>query len=149
MKLKFWVLAVFSILAMGLLSTTGCEKAGPSSPTFSQPTLTPTPNWTSSAPEDVTAATYNEEVTNCNIPVCVVYWAAWCPACTYFDPTVSQFASDEAGKVKVVRINFDQNPTLASNFNITVLPTSCIVKNHNIVNKVIGAVPESTLKAQF
>jgi len=96
------------------------------------PALTPTPVPTPYPDPWIvqgTAANFTQEVLSAPLPVLVVFYATWCPNCGVMDPAAQQFATDEGGKVKVVMVDVDAQPSLSSAYNITGLPTCIFFKN--------------------
>ncbi len=93
---------------------------------------------------------FDTEVLKSNIPVLVDFWAEWCGPCKMLSPTVEQLAKDYEGKIKVVKINVDENQNLAAKYGIMSIPTIIIFKDGKIVEQFIGAqaksVYEETLK---
>nr|WCH56298.1 thioredoxin [Hypnea sp.] len=94
---------------------------------------------------EVTDSCFNKEVINAKTLVLVDFWAAWCGPCRMVAPVVDAIAEQYAGKIKVVKINTDQNPTTATEYGIRSIPTLMIFINGKRVDTVIGAVPKTTL----
>nr|WCH58132.1 thioredoxin [Cystoclonium purpureum f. stellatum] len=88
---------------------------------------------------------FNEEVINSNLPVLVDFWAPWCGPCRMVAPVVDTIAEEYQDKIKVVKINTDQNPTTATEYGIRSIPTLMIFINGQKIDTVIGAVPKTTL----
>jgi thioredoxin 1 len=93
-------------------------------------------------PVKVTDATFQQEVLNSSVPVFVDFWAEWCGPCRMIAPTVDQMASEFAGKVKVVKLNTDENPRTAGQYNIRGIPTFITFKNGKIIRQQSGANPQ-------
>jgi thioredoxin 1 len=95
----------------------------------------------------VTDATFEQEVLESPIPALVDFWAAWCAPCRMLAPTVEALAAQYAGKVKVVKLNVDENPRTASAYRVMSIPTLLLFKGGQVVEMVVGAVPKPKLEA--
>ena len=98
-----------------------------------------------SATAVVTDASFTQDVLKSELPVLVDFWAPWCGPCRMVAPVVDEIAEQYAGKVKVVKLNTDENPNVASQYGIRSIPTLIIFKAGERVDTVVGAVPKSTL----
>jgi thioredoxin 1 len=98
-----------------------------------------------SAAASVTDETFKPEVLESEVPVLVDFWAPWCGPCRMVAPIVDEIASQYEGKVKVVKVNTDENPSVASQYGIRSIPTLMIFKGGQRVDMVVGAVPKTTL----
>ena len=92
-----------------------------------------------------TVANFEEEVLNSPLPVLVDFYADWCNPCKMMAPTVAKLAEAYEGKVKVGKINVDEQPELASKFGIMSIPTLVVMKNGKIVTQVSGARPKKVI----
>ena len=93
----------------------------------------------------VTDSSFDEDVLQSDIPVLVDFWAPWCGPCKMVAPVVSEIAQQFKDKVKVVKLNTDENPNTASKYGIRSIPTLMIFKGGQRVDMVVGAVPKTTL----
>ena len=93
----------------------------------------------------VTDSTFKQEVLESKVPVLVDFWAPWCGPCRMVAPVVEEMAKQYDGRVKVVKVNTDENPRVASDYGIRSIPTLMIFKEGQRVDMVVGAVPKTTL----
>ena len=98
----------------------------------------------SSAPP-VTDASFKDDVLESDVPVLVDFWAPWCGPCRMVAPVVDEIAEQYEGQIKVVKLNTDENPQVASQYGIRSIPTLMIFKGGQRVDMVVGAVPKTTL----
>ncbi len=96
---------------------------------------------TSAKPQVVTDATFDSEVLKSKVPVLVDFWAPWCGPCRTIAPTVEQMAQKYAGRAKVVKVNVDDNPRIAQQFQVMSIPTLITFKNGNVIKRQVGANP--------
>jgi thioredoxin 1 len=95
---------------------------------------------------DFTDATFDKDVLNSDVPVLVDFWAEWCGPCRMMTPTVDAIATDYAGKVKVGKVNVDENGGTAMRYNIRGIPTLLLFKGGKIVEQKVGAVGKPELQ---
>ena len=93
----------------------------------------------------ITDAQFQEEVLNSDLPVVVDFWAPWCGPCKMIGPVLEDVAGEMEGKIKVVKINVDENPDTAPKFNVRGIPTLLVVKGGEVVATKVGAVSKSQL----
>ena len=93
----------------------------------------------------LTQSNWEEEVLNSDIPVLVDFWAPWCGPCRMVAPVVAEIAEEYEGKVKVGKLNTDEEPEIAVRYGIMSIPTLMIFKNGEVVDQIIGAVPKEYL----
>ena len=98
------------------------------------------------APVDVTDQTFNEEVLSHNGPVLVDCWAPWCGPCKMVAPVLDQLALEYAGRVKIAKLNVDENPKIASQYGIQSIPTMLLFKSGKQVNRLVGALPKQEIE---
>jgi thioredoxin len=84
-------------------------------------------------------------VDECPIPVLVDFWAEWCGPCRQVAPTLEQVASERAGKLKIVKVNVDENQALAARFGVQSIPTLLLVRGPIHVDQMAGALPKAAL----
>ncbi len=99
-----------------------------------------------SAEITLTAANFEEEVLKSTVPVLVDFWAEWCMPCKMIAPAIDQLASDFAGKLKVGKVNVDQENELAGQHNIVSIPTLLVFKDGKVIRQKVGAVPKHELE---
>ncbi len=98
---------------------------------------------------EITDSNFEAEVLKSSIPVLVDFWAPWCGPCRALTPTIEQLATEYAGKVKVVKLNTDENPESAVKFRINSIPNLIFFKDGKPVDQLIGAVDKSKIEAVF
>jgi thioredoxin 1 len=99
-----------------------------------------------SAEITLTSANFDAEVLDSSVPVLVDFWAEWCMPCKMIAPAVEQLATDYAGKLKVGKVNVDQESDLAAQHNIVSIPTLLVFKSGKLVRQKVGAVPKHELE---
>jgi thioredoxin len=93
----------------------------------------------------VTDSNFEAEVMKSSTPVLVDFWAPWCGPCRAIAPMVDELAEDYSGKLKVVKVNVDDNPMTPARFGVRGIPNLIIVKNGQVAEQIVGAVPKQHL----
>jgi thioredoxin 1 len=96
-----------------------------------------------------TDANFDAEVLQSPEPVLVDFWAPWCGPCKMLAPTIDALANEYAGKIRVGKLNTDDNPGTASNYNISGIPTVLVFKGGQLVDKIVGLAPKEKLVASL
>jgi len=94
----------------------------------------------------VSDANFESEVLKANSPVVVDFWAEWCGPCRMIAPALEEIAGSLGEKVKIVKLNVDENPQTAAKYNIQSIPTLMIFKNGSMSSRQIGAAPKQKLE---
>lgn len=98
-------------------------------------------------PVIVSDSTFQKEVTKSPLPVLVDCWAPWCGPCRAVGPVMDALAKKYQGRLKVTKLNLDENPATGSRFAIASVPTLLLMKNGNLVNTLVGVLPQSQIEA--
>ena len=97
----------------------------------------------------VTDANFESEVLSGDTPVVVDFWAEWCGPCKLVAPLLDELAAEYDGKVKVAKLNVDENPNTSMKFQVRSIPTILFFKDGQVVDQVIGAHSKADLKKHF
>ena len=95
----------------------------------------------------VTDATFDAEVRKSPIPVVVDFWAEWCGPCRQIGPSLEELAAEYEGRVKIVKVNVDENPESPAQLGVRGIPALFLFKDGQVVSNKIGAAPKAALKA--
>lgn len=97
----------------------------------------------------VTDKNFSSEVLQSSIPVLVDFWATWCGPCRAISPIVEELAKEYSGKVKITKMNVDENPATPSQYGVRGIPTLILFKEGNVLEQIVGSVSKSRLKAMI
>jgi thioredoxin 1 len=97
----------------------------------------------------VESSTWEKEVLQADKLVMVDFWASWCGPCQVVAPVVEELATEYSGKVKIMKLNTDENPEIAGKYRIMGIPTLMFFKNGKIADQIVGAASKSQLKAKL
>jgi thioredoxin 2 len=100
-------------------------------------------------PVTVTDATFAAEVERSPLPVLVDAWAPWCGPCRMVGPIVDELATELAGKVRVAKLNVDDNPGTAARFDVRSIPTLLVMVNGREVDRIVGAQPKAQIRQRL
>ena len=103
----------------------------------------------SDAVTSVTVDTFEKVVIQSPDLIMVDFWATWCGPCKIVAPVVEELAQEYAGKVNFAKVNTDENPDIASRFNIRGIPTLIFFKDGKVLDQIVGAVPKAQLKSKI
>ncbi len=93
----------------------------------------------------VTDATFSKDVLESDTPVLVDFWAEWCGPCRLVGPVLEEIAGEHSEKLRVVKLNIDENPNVARDYQIMSIPTMSVFKGGEVVKTIVGAKPKAAL----
>ena len=99
--------------------------------------------------KEINHENFEEEVLKSEIPVLVDLWAPWCGPCKAINSTVEEIADEFEGKLKVVNVNIDESPAIASNYRVMSIPTLLIFNKGNVEGQIVGLVSKSKIIDKF
>jgi thioredoxin len=100
-------------------------------------------------PITVTDATFATEVERSPLPVLVDAWAAWCGPCRMIAPVIEELAAEMSGRVRVAKLNVDENPVTAERFNLRSIPTLLLFKGGREADRIVGVQPKSEISRRL
>ncbi|KIP51352.1 thioredoxin [Leucobacter komagatae] len=102
-----------------------------------------------SEPINVDEQTFEKVVLQSEIPVLVDFWAAWCGPCRAVAPVLAEIAKEQEGKLRIVKLNVDENPALAAQYRITSIPAMKVFQGGEEVREIIGAMPKQMIENEL
>ena len=94
---------------------------------------------------EITSENFDNQVINSSVPVLIDFWAEWCGPCKMLMPTIEKIASDYKGKVVIGKVNVDNEPNLAANYNVRGIPNVLIFHSGKVQEQLVGNVPEKQI----
>jgi thioredoxin 1 len=88
---------------------------------------------------------FADEVLNAQLPVLVDFWATWCGPCRSISPIIEELSKEFTGRIKVTKLNVDENPATPSQYGVRGIPTLILFKGGKILDQIVGAVPKARL----
>ena len=95
----------------------------------------------------ITASNFEDEVLKSEVPVLLDFWASWCGPCRMLAPVIAEIAEEQAGKIKVGKVNVDEEPVLANAFKVSSIPTVVVMKDGKVANTSVGFRPKADIEA--
>lgn len=101
------------------------------------------------ATQPVTDTSFESEVLGADVPVLVDFWAEWCGPCRALGPKLEEISSEKAGKIKVVKLNIDENPEAPAKYGVKGIPTMILFKGGKEVDSIVGNHPKENIVAML
>jgi thioredoxin 1 len=95
----------------------------------------------------VTDTTFQDEVIGSDVPVLVDFWAEWCGPCRMIGPALEELSEEYEGRIKIAKVNVDENPSLPAQLGVRGIPALFMFKNGDVVSNKTGAAPKASLKS--
>ncbi len=96
-----------------------------------------------------TDSNFEQDAIQSHIPVVIDFYADWCGPCKMMSPVIDELAADYEGKVKIGKVNTDENRSVATKYNIMSIPTILLMKDGQVVDTVVGAIPKTALQEKI
>ena len=98
---------------------------------------------------ELSSETFDSTISGNALPVVVDFWAPWCGPCKAIAPILEELATEETGKVKICKVNVDNNSELANRYSVRAIPTILVFKNGNVETQIVGMTSKNDLKAKI
>ena len=98
---------------------------------------------------NLTTDTFKTTIAGATTPVLVDFWAPWCGPCKAIAPILEELAEEFAGKLRIAKVNIDENDTIAVEHGIRAIPTMLLFKNGKLIEQIVGMLPKATLKEKL
>jgi len=99
--------------------------------------------------QDLNEADFDSTISEEDTPILVDFWAEWCGPCKMLTPVLEELAKDYDGKVRIAKVNVDQNPTLAQRYKVRSIPNMILLKDGEQIGQVVGALSKGELKSRI
>jgi thioredoxin 1 len=90
---------------------------------------------------------FDEEIKNSKLPILVDFWAEWCGPCKQIGPILEEIAEEKKDKIKILKLNVDENPQIPQKFGVRGIPTLMLFKDGNLVDTKVGSLPKNMLES--
>jgi len=97
----------------------------------------------------LTESTFDEIVNGTTEPVVVDFWAEWCGPCKTIAPILDEIADEQVGRVKITKLNVDENPSIAQRYGVMSIPTMLVFKDGEVTKSIVGSKPKATLMEEL
>ena len=97
----------------------------------------------------LTNETFDEHVGSSSTPVLIDFWAEWCGPCKMIAPILDEIAEEQEGKVKITKLNVDENPNTSLKYQVMSIPTMLVFENGEVTKTIVGAKPKAMLMAEL
>ena len=95
----------------------------------------------------ITDSNFDEEIKNSKVPILVDFWAEWCGPCKQIGPILEEIAIEQESKIKILKLNIDENPETPQKFGVRGIPTLMLFKDGKLVDTKVGSLPKSMLES--